>query len=171
MAKPIINWVDKDLNPLTELVLLKDGGAVTADTESDHVQLYITNNFTKGTATADAVYAATQCQLKVMATDGTINSPVVKEKWFNAKCISGSDADFTSLGGVDAENTVSLTVTSGDPTKAATISGDANDGTVTGTGQYNAALIETFVKPALNTQAEGGDQAFTIVLTYSYGAE
>ena len=169
MARPIMTWLDKDLNPLTELNLLKDGGAVTADTESDHAQIYIANNFTKGSATSDPVYAATQCQLKVMAKDGTANSPAVKEKWLHAKCISGSDADFTAIGGEGDSPTV-LTVTAGDPAKAATISGDDNDGTVSGTGQYNAALVEVFVKPALNTLAEGGEQEFTLVLTYSYGA-
>lgn len=169
MARPILTWLSEQLTPITELNFLKDGGAVTADTESDHLKFYIANNFTKDVVTSEAVYAATQCQLKVMAKDGTTNAPFVKEKWIHAKCLSKNDTDFTEIGG-EAENPATLTVSAGDSSKPATILGIANDGTVSGTGQYNAALVEAYVKPILNTTAEGGDQEAVLVLTYSYGA-
>lgn len=172
MAKPIITWLDKNLAAMNKILYSSDAAAyaaVTADTESVHNSFYIANNFTPGTAVADAVYDATNCQIKVVASDGSLNSPVVSEKWVNAKCISGGDAAFTGLGGTSGAE-IKLTVTAGNAAKPATIAGDANDGTIAGTGKYNVANIESYIKPPLTTTAEGGKLSWRMVFVYSYGA-
>lgn len=174
MAKPIISWLDDQLAPLAKIQFSSSAGAyeaVVADTESIHKTIYIANNFTKDVPAAELVYDATRCQLKVISSDGTYNSPVVKEKWLGAKCVSGDDVDFTLMGGTNQGDEVKLTVTAGDVLRPATISGGANDGTILGTGKFNVASIEAYIKPALNTVAEGGKQAFRLSLIYSYGEE
>jgi hypothetical protein len=172
MAKPILAWLDANQNPLTKIQFSANADvyeAVVADTESVHNTFMIANNFTKGVAAATDVYDATNCQIKVVASDGTLNAPAVSEKWLAAKCLTGGDAAFTQLGGTTGAE-VKLTVTSGDPTRPGTISGRANDGTTTGTGQFNVAKIESYIKPILNTTAEGGLQAWRMIFVYSYGA-
>ena len=172
MAKPIMAWVDKDLNPLSKLQFSSEEGkvsAIVADTESVVATVGITNNFTNGTATETAVMDATDCKLKVTDSEGTTNSPVVKERWIHAKCTTNGDGAYTQLG-LDNETEVTINVSAGDPTRPNTISGAANDGTITGTGQYNVAKIDLMAKPDLNTEATGGLQSFRFVLIYSYGA-
>lgn len=174
MARPIISWLDKDLNTLSKLQFTSEEGSfssIVADTESVVSTVYIANNFTKNTAAAEAVSDATDCQLKVTATDGTIEAPVVKEKWIHAKCTTNGDIEYTRLG-YDVETTteIKLNISAGDETRPNTISGGANDGTITGTGIYNAAKVELMAKPDLNTEATGGLQSFRLVLIYSYGA-
>lgn len=172
MAKPILSWLNQSLGALAKVLYSSDPAvyaAVVADTESVHNQFYIANNFTNGVATATPVYDATNCQLKVVAADGTLNAAPVAEKWVAAKCLSAGDAAFTQLGGTDGAE-IKLTVSAGDVTRPATISGAANDGNVAGTGQYNVAKIESYIKPILNTVAEGGKQAWRLVFVYSYGA-
>ena len=173
MAKPIISWLDKNLAPLETLKFTSEEGtysAIVADTESIHETVYIANNFTKGSATAEDVFDATSCVLKVVGTDGTLNSPVVSEKWIYAKCISGGDSDFTQLGGTTGEE-VTLPITAGDALRPQTISGKANDGNISGTANYNTAKVELYARPDLNTTADGGRQGFRFVFVYSYGAE
>lgn len=173
MAKPIISWLDESLATMAKLQFSSNASKyepVVADTESVHKTFYIANNFTKGTPASDAVYDATNCQLRVVDASGGLESVVVKEKWLWAKCVSGSDSDFTNLGGTsDAE--VKLDVTAGNSAKIKTIEGIANDGTIEGTGVHNVAKIEAYIKPLLNTTAEGGKQAFRLAFIYSYGAE
>ena len=173
MAKPIISFLDKDLAPLSLLKFTSEEGAysaITADTESIHETIYIANNFTKGSAASEDVFDATACTLKIVADDGTLNSPVVSEKWIHAKCVSNSDADFIQLGGTTDSET-KLTVSAGDATRVATISGAANDGDEAGTGNYNVAKVEMYARPDLNTTADGGKQSYKFVFVYSYGAE
>ena len=172
MAKPIIAWVDKDLQPLSKLQFSSEEGtisAIVADTEAVVATVGITNNFTGGTATATEVMDATDCQLKVTAADGTTNAPVVKERWIYAKCTTNGDAEYTQLG-LNESTEVKLNISAGDSTRANTISGGANDGNVAGTGQYNVAKVDLMAKPDLNTEATGGLQSFRLVLIYSYGA-
>ena len=170
MARPIMTWLDSNQEPISSLSFLKNNEAVTVNTESDHVQFYIANNFTKGVEATDAVYAATKCKLKIIARDGSIDELLVKEKWFNAKCLTDVDqTEFTELGGEDPDAQVVLSVTAGDPVNTGCIMGTANDGNLAGTAQYNAALIEAFVKPIEDTEAEGGNHNFSLVLSYSYG--
>ena len=177
MARPIMTWLDSNQEPISSLSFLKNNEAVTVNTESDHVQFYIANNFTKGVDATDGVYAATKCKLKIFARDGSSINPLgegeellIKEKWFNAKCLTDVDqTEFTELGGEDPDAQVVLSVTAGDPVNTECIMGTANDGNLDGTAQYNAALIEAFIKPIEDTAAEGGNHDFTLVLSYSYG--
>ena len=179
-GRPVIGWVDKDLNPLSKLTYSgsADGSAsaVIADSESAHVIIGITNNFTKGTAAAEAVQDANECQLRITSTTGTTDIPVVKEGWIYGKCLTDSaQSNFTQLGlvgapGDDSNPTeVLLNVTAGDASAAQTIKGTANDGADATTG-FNVAKIELYAKPLSSTEATGGVQQFRTTLIYSYGA-
>ncbi len=174
MSKPILSWLNGDtLAPLTKLQFTSEEGsfsAVVADTESLVAKLAIANNFTVGTEATEEVMDATDCQLKVTATDGTTNAPVVTERWLHAKCTTNGDADYTRIGLLN-DNEVKLTISAGDSTRPSTLSGEANDGDIDGTGQYNVAKVDLMAKPDLNTEATGGLQQFRIVLIYSYGAQ
>lgn len=174
MARPIISWVDgTTLSPISKLQFSSETGsfsAIVADTESVVAHLGLVNNFTVGVPAEEAVMDATDCQLKVTATDGTTNAPVVQERWIHAKCVTGGDGSYTRLG-LLSESEVKLNVTAGDVSRPNTISGGANDGTIEGTGQYNVAKVDLMAKPDLNTTATGGLQQFRLVLIYSYGAQ
>ena len=173
MAKPIISWLDDKLVTMSKLQFSSDASKyepVVADTESVHKTFYIANNFKKGTAAGSPVYDATNCQLRVIDASGGLDSVVVKEKWLWAKCVSGADGSFTNMGGTTGAE-VKLTVTAGNSAKLKTIEGKANDGNEAGTGQYNVAKIEAYIKPLLSTTAEGGKQSFRLAFIYSYGAE
>lgn len=83
MEKPKIVWLNEDLTEITDALKFvgQSGGAVIADTESAKLNFVIANNVVKNTSTVDAVYDATDCYIRILAADGTMNSPIVNEKW------------------------------------------------------------------------------------------
>ena len=172
LGRPIISFVNGETyEAISKLQYSGSADAVTsvvADTESVVAHIGVANNFTLGTAATDAVMDATECQLKITASDGTTESPVVKEGWIYGKCISNSDADYTRLGLIEG-NEVKLNVSAGDASRPNTIGGEANDGTKDN-ARYNVAKIDLFAKPDLNTEATGGLINFRTVIVYSYGA-
>lgn len=169
MDKPKIVWLKNDLSVYdTEFKFTsQSGGAVVADTESAKLEFYIGNNIIKDTATENAVYDACDCYIRILAEDGTMNSTIVREKWVYGKCLSRStDGDaYTPLGGTtSAEEKLSV----GNSTTAGKISGAANDGTLAAS-EANLSKISLYVKPPLNTDANGGPQSALLALAYSYG--
>lgn len=175
LQRPVISFVDgTTFAPISKLQYSSQEGtvsAVVADTESVVAHVGIANNFVLGTPASEAVMDATDCQLKITATDGSNNSPVVKERWIHAKCVSAGDNDYVRLGlDADGQTEIKLNISAGDASKPNTIAGGANDGTKDNAG-YNVATVDMFAKPDLNTEANGGLQQFRTVLIYSYGAE
>lgn len=172
IGKPILGWLKEDLTPTSELAFTSaaDGSfaPVVAQQTSQPLTFYVANNFTKGTAATEAVQDATNCVIRVTALDGSMISPVVKEKWITAKC--GDDGTQVSLGGVDQSSEQKLDVTAGDASRPNTISGGANDGDSAVGGKYNVAKVIATLTPPLNTEATGGLTEFRLVLVYSYGA-
>lgn len=167
MEKPKIVWLNEDLTEITEALKFvgHSGGAVIADTESAKLNFIIANNVVKNTTATNAVYDATDCYIRVLAADGTMNSPIVNEKWVYGKCISRTiDSDpYTPLGGTtSAEEKLVI----GNVTTAGKISGVANDGINV---EANVSRLSLYVKPPLNTNANGGPQSALLALAYSYG--
>src|SRR5574344_1913170 len=100
IQKPSIVWEKADLTPYTGKVQFNvdaDGvmQPIVADTESSVLSLAIANNFVKGTATADTAMDATGCYIKITDATGTLNAPIVKEKWVQAKCTTNGDENYT----------------------------------------------------------------------------
>ncbi len=167
MEKPKIVWLNEDLTEITDALKFvgQSGGAVIADTESAKLNFVIANNVVKNTSTVDTVYDATDCYIRVLAADGTMNSPIVNEKWVYGKCVSRTiDSDpYIPLGGTtSAEEKLVI----GNVTTAGKISGVANDGVSV---EANVSRLSLYVKPPLNTNANGGPQSALLALAYSYG--
>lgn len=167
MEKPKIVWLNEDLTEITDALKFvgQSGGAVIADTESAKLNFVIANNVVKNTSTVDVVYDATDCYIRILAADGTMNSPIVNEKWVYGKCLSRAlDSDpYIPLGGTtSAEEKLVI----GNVTTAGKISGVANDGVSV---EANVSRLSLYVKPPLNTNANGGPQSALLALAYSYG--
>ena len=167
MEKPKIVWLNEDLTVIEDALKFvgQTGGAVIADTESAKLNFIIANNVVKDVNTTDAVYDATDCYIRVLASDGTMNSTIVNEKWVYGKCLSRSiESDpYIPLGGTtSAEQKLII----GNVSESGKISGAANDGSNV---EANVSRISLYVKPPLNTNANGGPQSALLVLAYSYG--
>ena len=167
MEKPKIVWLNEDLTEITDALKFvgQSGGPVIADTESAKLNFIIANNVIKDTHSSEAVYDATDCYIRVLAANGTMNSTIVNEKWVYGKCVSRSiDTDpYIPLGGTtSAEQKLVI----GNVSEAGKISGAANDGVNV---EANVSRLSFYVKPPLNTNANGGPQSALLALVYSYG--
>lgn len=179
MSRPILSWLDSNLAALSKLVFNPgtDGTAqpIVADTESPVATIAIANNFTLGSAAADAVDDATDCYLKVVGpTDETaLTAPVVTEKWISAKCTSAGQDVATRIGyDTISSKEITIDISAGDVSRPKTISGAANAGTKEdGEAKYNIAYVDLTCTPDSTTTATGGIQKMKFVLVYSYGAQ
>lgn len=172
MEAPKIKWLSENGTTISNMRFTsEDGGAVTAGVESKVQKFSITNNYTQGTSTDEAVFDATECYLEVKSTAGTYNVPQIKEQWFKIAA-DGSAPVFTALGSTSGTepDSVKFNITAGDTSRPNTISGDANDGNAAGTAAYNICKLQMKVLIPENSLANGGDQTTRLVLHYSYGA-
>lgn len=168
MQKPVITWLDSNLDVLAE-IKFKKGEATTLKKgeTSDATVVKIANNFVKSTQKDEAVFDALDCVLSVKAVSEEAESILVKEKWLSVAVVDDEELSYTQIGG-ETGSAVTLDIYAKDLKEKKGISGAANNGTE---NTANIATLNITAGVPAETTAEGGRKDFVLVLAYSYGEQ
>lgn len=153
MPAPIISWYQSDN---IAQVTRWDIGTVDAGTASADFHVLVWNNRGGSTAVSDM----TNCKVTTKDTAGTDTGELVTNTWIQAKVLSQNETTYTAIGGTNSHD-----VKAGGTAPANTVSGGANDGTVSNAAINFADLVLRAFPPA---NATAGHVDFLTRISYSY---